>query len=135
MADTDSWAELADLYLSAQEFDDAAYCFEELILAEPDNYYYHVKYAEIKFSAGGKDNIIISKNHYAHSFELNSENNVRALYGILLCFHSLSKVGHKLTEEDHKLFQLAEEQLVKTYNTSGKNNELIEHTVDRLRTK
>jgi tetratricopeptide (TPR) repeat protein len=47
MADVEAYAELADLYLSLQDYKKAAFCVEELILNNPHNYLYHLKYADV----------------------------------------------------------------------------------------
>lgn len=47
MADADAYAELADLYLSITDYKKAVFCVEELILHNPYNYLYHLKYADV----------------------------------------------------------------------------------------
>jgi ER membrane protein complex subunit 2 len=48
--DEDAWMELCDIYLSRQNFQKAQYCYEELIVINPQNYQYNIKYAEILYS-------------------------------------------------------------------------------------
>jgi ER membrane protein complex subunit 2 len=50
MADQEAWLELADLYISQQEWNKAAFCLEELILHNPNNHLYLQRYAEIKYT-------------------------------------------------------------------------------------
>jgi tetratricopeptide (TPR) repeat protein len=49
MGDTDAWQELAELYLDQQMYQRAAFCYEELMLAFPQNYHFCTKYAEVSF--------------------------------------------------------------------------------------
>ena len=48
--DQDAWNELCDLYLSEQEYAKAAFCMEELILQNPHNHLFHLRFAEIKYT-------------------------------------------------------------------------------------
>ncbi len=52
-SDADSWLQLCDLYLSAQQYRRAAFCMEELILINPMSFLFHVRYAEILLTLGG----------------------------------------------------------------------------------
>eukprot|EP01089_Gocevia_fonbrunei_P017925 TRINITY_DN5968_c0_g1_i2.p1 TRINITY_DN5968_c0_g1~~TRINITY_DN5968_c0_g1_i2.p1 ORF type:complete len:186 (+),score=47.05 TRINITY_DN5968_c0_g1_i2:346-903(+) len=91
MADVPAWQELGDLYLDEQQYKFAAYCYEELILAEPLNYHFHLKYAEILFTLG---DFKTAKKYYAHTLELNP-GNVRALYGFCLTCKSSGRAKGK----------------------------------------
>jgi len=133
MAETDAWVELGELYLSIREYQNALFCFEEVILAEPDNFHYHVKYADIRFTIGGSENLNLAKQHYAHSIELNNENNLRGLYGLCLTIFALSKQkGSKITKEDVALFNLASDLLKKNYK-DNQNFDIIEGTLEMLK--
>ena len=50
MADQEAWMELADLYISQQDWPKAAFCVEELMLHNPYNHLYLQRYAEIKYT-------------------------------------------------------------------------------------
>lgn len=50
MIDQDAWNELCDLYLLEQEYAKAAFCMEELILQNPHNHLFHLRFAEIKYT-------------------------------------------------------------------------------------
>lgn len=50
MIDQDAWNELCDLYLLEQEYPKAAFCMEELILQNPHNHLFHLRFAEIKYT-------------------------------------------------------------------------------------
>jgi len=135
MADIDAWSELGELYLYLREYENASFCYEELILAEPDNFHYHVKYAEIKFTMGGFENLNLAKNHYSHSLELNSENNYGGLYGLCLTIHALSKTkSNKLSKDDISLFSYVENLLREKYRDNDKLS-ILDGTLNNLRPK
>lgn len=90
--DYESWIELADIYISQQNYNKAQFCLEELLLQYPHNHLYHQKYADILFTIGGKENLELSCKYYCKAIELNP-NNVRALFGIQLASSSLSTIG------------------------------------------
>lgn len=81
MSDQEGWLELCDLYLLHHEFGRAAFCMEELLLNSPHNHLYHQRYAEIKYTQGGFDNMEIAKAHFCQAAKLNP-NNLRALFGV-----------------------------------------------------
>ena len=83
MADGEAWMELCDLYILEQDYSKAAFCCEELILQHPHNHLYYQKYADIRYTQGGVENLEMAKNYYSFAVKLNPEN-MRALYGLLL---------------------------------------------------
>jgi len=99
MADTEAWQELSEIYLDQQMFKNASFCYEELILAFPQNFLYYVKYAEILYTLGGYDNFRNARKYYALSLESNSEvTNIRGLYGI--CISAISVASTKQGKQD-----------------------------------
>lgn len=54
MMDQDAWNELCDLYLSEQEYAKSAFCMEELILQNPHNHLFHLRFADIKYTQVGE---------------------------------------------------------------------------------
>lgn len=50
--DTESWAELSDLYISQDMYSQATFCLEELLLLQPNSYFVHAQYAEILWRLG-----------------------------------------------------------------------------------
>ncbi|RIA97295.1 TPR-like protein [Glomus cerebriforme] len=80
-SDSESWLELSALYLNFHLYQQAGFCLEELILLQPQNHFYHLKYAEILYTS---DNITMSLKEFCRVVEL-CEDNVRALCGIKLC--------------------------------------------------
>lgn len=81
--DHESWLELAEIYISEYEYEKACFCFEELILISPANYLYHQRYAEVKYTIGGAENIQISKTHYCQAARLSGNSSNRALFGLV----------------------------------------------------
>ncbi len=87
MSDQEAWMELAELYISLQEYHKAAFCLEELILTHPHNHLYHQRYAEIHYTIGTGDSLDLSRKYFAQALKLDP-NNIRALYGLFLCSSS-----------------------------------------------
>ncbi|XP_071743406.1 ER membrane protein complex subunit 2 isoform X2 [Lepeophtheirus salmonis] len=83
MHDQESWMELCDLYIQDQDYVKAAFCCEELFLHNPHNHIFYQRFAEIKYTQGGFENLETAKYYYCHALQLNP-NNTRALYGLLL---------------------------------------------------
>lgn len=81
MADFEGWQELCDLYIIEQDFSKAAFCMEELILHNPHNHLLHQRYADIRYSQGGLENVELARSYYSQAVKLNP-NNMRALYGL-----------------------------------------------------
>ncbi|KAK2169285.1 hypothetical protein NP493_1197g00077 [Ridgeia piscesae] len=89
MSDTDSWMELCDLYLMEQDYSKAAFCIEELILSNPRNHLFHQKYAEVKYTQGGQDNMECACKYFAQAIKLNPTN-MRALFGLFLAASTIA---------------------------------------------
>lgn len=83
MADSEAWQELSELYLAEQDFAKAAFCFEELLLHNPHNHLLYQRYAEIKYTQGGYENVEVARANYCQALQLNP-NNLRALFGVYL---------------------------------------------------
>ncbi|CAL4060103.1 unnamed protein product, partial [Meganyctiphanes norvegica] len=83
MSDSEAWQELSDLYLKEGDYSKAGFCIEELILTNPHNHLFYTRYAEIKYTQGGSENLELSKSYFAQACKLNSSS-LRALYGLFL---------------------------------------------------
>jgi Tfp pilus assembly protein PilF len=92
MADVEAWQELSELYIIEQDFNKAAFCLEELILHNPHNHLLHQRYADIKYTQGGLENIELARSYYCQALKLNPKN-IRALYGLYLVFIQKKKVA------------------------------------------
>ncbi|KAL0286517.1 UNVERIFIED_CONTAM: ER membrane protein complex subunit [Sesamum angustifolium] len=86
MADHDAWRELAEIYVSLQMYKQAAFCYEELILSQPTVPLYHLAYADVLYTLGGLENLHAAKKYYAAAIDLTGGKNIRALFGICLCY-------------------------------------------------
>jgi len=80
-SDEAGWTELALLYCQQQAWELAAFCYEELLLLVPEQPLYHCRYAELLYAAGKYE---LARQYFAQSVELKPDNNLRALYGILM---------------------------------------------------
>ena len=115
--DTEAWSELCDLYIQEQDYVKAAFCMEELILSNPHNYVYYVKYAEIQYTINTAESIELAKSYFSQAFKLNSDS-LRALYGIYLCSMVLSgsqKISINKQKEYVKTASWALEQINEQY--------------------
>lgn len=80
-SDESGWVELSLLYVAQQAWELAAFCYEELLLLVPEQPLYHCRYAELLYAQGKYE---LARQYYAQSVELKPQNNLRALYGILM---------------------------------------------------
>lgn len=117
MADHDAWRELAETYVSLQMYKQAAFCYEELILAQPMVSLYQISYADVLYTMGGIENIQTAKKYYAAAIQLTGGKNIRALYGVCLCSGAINQLskGRNKEEESSELQTLAAEVLTKEY--------------------
>ncbi|KAK6627843.1 hypothetical protein RUM43_002288 [Polyplax serrata] len=117
MSDEEAWQELSELYLIEQDYGKAAFCMEEVILISPHNHLYHQRYADIKYTQGGYDNLEIARSHYCLAIKL-SPNNMRALYGLFLCAANIAvhqKTLSQKKKESSKLASWALKQIQEKY--------------------
>ncbi|KAK2158243.1 hypothetical protein LSH36_174g04008 [Paralvinella palmiformis] len=126
MSDYEAWMELCDLYLQEQDYTKAAFCLEELIMSNPHSHLYHEKYAEIKYTQGGIENMCTARRYFAQSLKLNP-NNMRALYGLFLSASNVasSKSKDAKTKKDNiKYAAWAAEQITKQYKEVARKKEV-----------
>jgi hypothetical protein len=64
MGDQEAWLELCDLYVNEGEYGKAAFSLEEVILLNPHCHFYHQKYAEIRYTMGGYDNVELARSYF-----------------------------------------------------------------------
>ena len=83
-ADVEGWLELSDLYISLQQYRQAAFCLEELLAAMPSNSLVHCKYGEVQYTLGGEEGLRNARKYFAAAVELTEGCSVRALYGLAL---------------------------------------------------
>ena len=139
MSDQEAWMELADLYISLQEYHKAAFCLEELILTHPHNHLYHQRYAEIHYTIGNSDSIELSRKYFAQAYKLDP-NNIRALYGLFLCFsnqNSNMKSNPKAKKNNTRYSHWVAQEIIEKYSTEchGKSADqmsALEHMFDSM---
>ncbi|KAF5286600.1 hypothetical protein FQR65_LT12509 [Abscondita terminalis] len=119
MADTEGWQELSDLYIAEHDYNKAAFCMEELILHNPHNHLLHQRYADIRYTQGGYDNLELARAYYCQALKLN-QTNLRALYGVYLTSSNIAsspKCTANKKKEALKLSEWALSEIKKRYST------------------
>lgn len=106
MADHDAWRELAEIYICLQMYKQAAFCYEELILAQPTVPLYHLSYADVLYTLGGSENLQTAKRYYSSTIELSGGKNTRALFGICLCTSAIAQLTKGRSKEDRSSLDL-----------------------------
>lgn len=117
MADMEAWQELSEIYISEQDFNKAAFCIEELILHNPHNHLLHQRYADIKYTQGGVENLETARSYYSQALKINPKN-MRALYGLYLTGSALStssKCSVQKKKEAVKLVEWTQKEIKNRY--------------------
>lgn len=116
MADYDAWRELGELYTSLLMYKQALFCFEELVLSQPGNALYHLRYAELLYTIGGLENYRAARKYYSAAVDLSGGKNIRALYGVVLCGAAINQTkGRSKDEDSSDIVSLASAVLLKEY--------------------
>ncbi|KAL4218389.1 ER membrane complex subunit 2 [Mactra antiquata] len=134
MTDFDGWMELCDLYLQLQDYTKAAFCLEELIMSNPHNHLYHQKYAEVKYTQGGSENLELARSYFAQACKLNP-NNMRAQFGLLLTASNIATGYSKNQKEKNsnsKYAVWAAEQIIDKYQSTQTEEQLQDTKVLEL---
>ena len=85
----EAWLELTDIYLAKLNYVKAAFCYEEVLSMQPNNFIVNLKYAEMLYSHGGNDNLdncYLARKYFSHALSLQNDNSnmlVRSLWGLL----------------------------------------------------
>ncbi|BFZ20916.1 hypothetical protein BsWGS_23955 [Bradybaena similaris] len=131
MTDYEAWNELCDLYLSQHDYNNAAFCLEELIMSNPHNHLFHQKYAEIRYTQGGNENMDLARSYFAQAVKLNP-NNLRALIGLFLAAFNLSSSSNVMAKDKKlnlKYATWAAEQIQLKYENQQSEAQLSETKV------
>ena len=138
MSDQEAWMELAELYISQQDYKKAKFCMEELILVNPQNHLYHQRYAEILYTLGGNENMEKARKYFAQALKLDN-NNMRALFGFFMAAANLagSLKDAKAKKENSKYAAWAATQLNDRYQSVNQAQEVesitgLENMLDSL---
>jgi len=85
-ADTESWLELAELYVLVQRPRLAAFCYEEAVLACPHNHFLWSRCAEALYTCG---EFLTARKYFARATELSDAQDIRALLGLCMACQAL----------------------------------------------
>ncbi|SIO73464.1 ER membrane protein complex subunit 2-B [Babesia microti strain RI] len=80
--DTESWQELGELYISSGKINEAIYCYNEVILHEPNNIFYIITIADLNYTIA---RFPLSYKYYSAAVTLNCMC-TRALWGLVLVY-------------------------------------------------
>lgn len=95
--DTETWLELADIYVAVQKPGLAAYCYEEALLALPTNKHLWTRCAEAYYSAG---EFVIARKYFAKALELVEDaRDARALLGLCMAATAAVTRGKTVVKE------------------------------------
>ncbi|XP_068223077.1 ER membrane protein complex subunit 2-B-like isoform X2 [Palaemon carinicauda] len=123
MSDCEGWQELCDLYLKEGDYSKAAFCMEELILSNPHYHLFYTKYAEIKYTQGGLENLELARSYFSQAAKLNP-GNIRALYGLFLSCSQVSsspKCTAQKKKETQRLAAWALKEIAEKYSKCRTN--------------
>jgi len=130
-SDFEAWLELSNLYVEQCMYQNAAFCFEEMIVLQPQNYHLYVKYGEILATLGGADNLLLARKQFSFSLELSSNNNTRAWWGIITTANAITNckgISAKDIKLSVDLYDLAVEKIA----SQTKNHKNREHALASL---
>ena len=91
MGDFGAWEELATLYTEAHMYQQAVFCWEEVIAAQPQMHCHHRRIAEVYYTLGGEENMRAARKYYAAAVDMSNATDARALYGLALVEARLKK--------------------------------------------
>ncbi len=112
MNDPDGYNELSQVYLMVNEYDKAAFCLEELLLHNPNEYKVLNKLGDIYTSKNNVEDAKTAINFYSRSILINPT--PRAYFGILNC----ASIIKKLDEKIKKLVNISKTELSKMYENT-----------------
>nr|CAH7759452.1 unnamed protein product [Callosobruchus chinensis] len=101
-ADVECWQELSEMYINEHDYNKAAFCVEELILHNPHNHLLYQRYADVRYTQGGLENIELARTYYYQAFLLNPRN-MRALYGIYLASTAIINNSKNLSSKKKEM--------------------------------
>jgi ER membrane protein complex subunit 2 len=125
--DADGWRQLAAVHMSLGNFEEAAFCYEELVLLAPADPHYHCRLAELYYTMGGSEGLRKARKHFSQSLEL-TKNNARALHGLCVTCAAMAadkgcaKVlkAEQSGEVNAALHKWAVDELARLYHKSNK---------------
>ena len=110
MNDPDAYNELSHVYLMVNEYDKAAFCLEELLLHNPNDYKVLNKLGDIYISKNNPEDAKSALKFYSRSILI--QPTPRAYFGIQNC----ASIIKKLDEKTKKLVEISKKELSKMYD-------------------
>lgn len=104
--DGESWWELAEIYLSENEYEKAAFCFEEIIIIQPTNPLIYQRYAEVKATIGGFENLKLAKKYFCLAAQKSGFSSNRALLGVIVTSEQMMNTKGVSSNEKAELKEL-----------------------------
>lgn len=91
-SDADAWAELADLYTELSLFDNASFCWSEVVLLKPHDHLTHASYADSLYAQSleqpSSQLIYVALKEYLRSVEL-CDDYLRGFCGVKVCCNAI----------------------------------------------
>lgn len=116
--DLEAWEELTDIYMETQHFVQAAFCYEEVLTSAPEDSFTVMRYAEILYSTGILEKVLLSRKYFTQAVVLYKKN-VRALWGLWQCCKTIQ--GRKQESVNERMRQSVGKRLAKLYEGSPFN--------------
>mmetsp|Transcript_1186 Transcript_1186/g.3469 ORF Transcript_1186/g.3469 Transcript_1186/m.3469 type:complete len:311 (+) Transcript_1186:173-1105(+) len=125
--DIETWEELAELYLQSCLYKMAAFCYEELLMLNPTNFAYPLRYADTLTTMGGAKNLKVARSYYSMAVQLSGGGCLPALLGLCSATAKLKDIlkapstkkasaGDEIEEVDeHELGRLAAQSVIAQY--------------------
>ena len=114
MNDPDAYNELAQIYLMVNEYDKAAFCLEELLLYNPNNYKVLNKLGDIYTSKNNAEDAKTAIKFYSRSILI--QPTPKAFFGIQNCASIIIKKEKKLDDKTKKLVEISKKELTNLYS-------------------
>mmetsp|Transcript_2320 Transcript_2320/g.3655 ORF Transcript_2320/g.3655 Transcript_2320/m.3655 type:complete len:300 (+) Transcript_2320:107-1006(+) len=96
--ESSSWQELGDIYLGMCDYTSAAHCFEELVLLSPTSAPHHVRLADVYYTIGNFESLLLARKHYSISLTHQAPlHNLRAIYGVIYACNSIDSTASTVT--------------------------------------
>ena len=113
--DERGWLELGRAHAVKCAYEEALFCYEEVMCAMPFDPSAHRRCAETLYSMGGERNLRDAKNHFAAALDFTNGRDVRAMYGVVLCAKKLREYAEGGRAEGRELAAAAAERLLQRY--------------------
>lgn len=111
--DSEAWLELAITYEKLLNFDRALYCYEEMLLLNPENLALYLKLAELNYTIGKLENLKVARQYFCFLLNINDKG-LRCLWGLLNTCQRLIEV-ERSNDNNKTIVTLVEEKLSKIY--------------------